>query len=76
VPGPAARACGQSSAPAGALTTGGDTDPDGAVARHSAPNGHAAGAGDAIAADFDAEAGVGIAGAALRRDLHAPAAIE
>jgi pimeloyl-ACP methyl ester carboxylesterase len=43
-----------------------------AVASHPAANGHTAGAVDVTVADLDAEAGTGIAGAALRHDLDGP----
>jgi hypothetical protein len=75
-PSPAARACGQSSAPAGIRTAGGDADINGAVAGHPATNRNAAGAIDDTVADLDAEAGVGIAAATLRHDLHRPATVE
>jgi hypothetical protein len=76
MPSAAARACGQSSTPVGPLFAGGDTDTNGAVASHPAANGHTAGAIDVSVANLDAEAGTGIARAALRHDLDGPAAVE
>jgi hypothetical protein len=76
VPSAAARASRQSSAPVGTPIARGDTDRDRTVAGHPAANRQAAGAVDDTVAYLDAEAGAGITGAALRDDLHGPAAIE
>jgi hypothetical protein len=76
LPFPAARISGQAAAPAGALVAGGDADPRHTIGCNVALNINAACGVHDTAADFDAEADAGTAGATGRGDLHVPGAIE